>query len=996
MGSKVSRLGFTAAALFSLHAPFAVGQVNVTTYHNDNARTGQNTQETILTPANVNSVNFGKLYTTAVDGDVYAQPLYLSNIAIAGATHNVVYVATQHDSVYAIDADTGTIYWQKSLLPAGGSTVNSNTDLSCGDIGTEVGITGTPVIDATSGTLYVVAKTKLAGRISQQLHALDVGNGAEKFDGPNTIAATVAGKATDGNGSIVTFNPRMENQRPALLLENGHVVIGWTSHCDRVPWHGWIMSYGATTLTLEGTYNASANGYGNGIWMSGGGIAADAAGNIYFATGNGSWSATDQGNSVVKLGPPSGAALPVLDYFTPYNQGNLTGNDTDLSAGGVILLPSLANGQSLAVIMGKEGKIYLLDQTNLGKYCIVATPACAGSNPQIVQEIAGQLTGLWGTPAYWNGNLYWGGGNDNTGVAEPIKAYSFNAGGSGKISTAATSVTAKNFHFSGPVPSISSNGNTNGILWGIDNSHVRTTCAANTNCQALYAYDATDLTKLLYTSVQAAGNRDLLGQAIKFVTPTIANGKVYVPSSGSVSAFGELTAIVAASTAPTLTPGTGTYTATQSVTMADTTPNAMIYYTTDGSTPTTASTQYTAAIAVTNTATVNAFAVATGYSSSTVTTAAYTITAAPTPPGNSSTSLTAASKVYGIVNDGVAPPNGGFDNHGDALSSTLVGSAVSASGVRFTIGSAGAANGVSKATITLPAGTYTTLNLLAAAVNGNQVGQVFVVTYTDGTTTSITQSLSDWYTPRNYAGETKALSMPYVLSSTGALRAGNYNLYSYAFAIDATRTVKSLTLPVNRNVVVLSVTMTAAATGSSGVTSQATSTVSLAAVANVFGLFNNRSSSTNGGFDTHGYAISKTLVGASQVWSGATFTLGAAATADAASAVIIPLTAGAFSRLKLLATAVNGAQTAQTFVVTYSDGTSATVTQSVSDWFTPKNYAGESVAMAMTYVLTSTGAQHAGAYYVYGYTFALDPTKTLQSLTLPANRKVIVLAADLM
>src|SRR5271166_4727201 len=232
-------LGTLALASLSLCSPGLYAQVSVTTYHNDNARTGQNIQETILTPAKVNSSQFGKLFSVTVDGWVYAQPLYLSDVKIAGGTHNVLFVATEHDSLYAIDADVGTIFWQVSLIPSGGNTVNSSTDLGCGDLVPEVGITGTPVIDANTNTIYVVAKSKVGGSIVQYLHALDIATLAEKFGGPVSIHASVSGTASDGNGSMVSFSPQQENQRAALLLENGHVLIGWGSHCDSSPWHGW-------------------------------------------------------------------------------------------------------------------------------------------------------------------------------------------------------------------------------------------------------------------------------------------------------------------------------------------------------------------------------------------------------------------------------------------------------------------------------------------------------------------------------------------------------------------------------------------------------------------------------------------------------------------------------------------------------------------------------------------------------------------------------------
>jgi disulfide oxidoreductase YuzD len=985
---------FGAAVCSMLSLPLRA-QVNVTTYHNDNSRTGQNLQETILTPANVNSTQFGKLFTVAVDGTVYAQPLVLSNVAIGGGTHNVLYVATEHDSIFAIDADTGTLYWQKSLIPAGGSTVSSSADLNCGDIPTEVGITGTPVIDATTGTLYVVAKVKLNGVISQYLHALDVGTAAEKYAGPVQIQASVAGTASDGTGSLVSFNPRQENQRTALLLENGHVIIAWTSHCDISPWHGWVMSYGETTLTQEGVYNASPDGYGNGIWMSAGGLAADTGGNIYFATGNGSWNATDKGDSVVKLGPPSGGTLPLLDYFTPYDQASLASADIDLSAGGVILLPTLANGAQLLTLVGKDGNIYLVNRNNMGKYCVNQTPACTNSNPQIVQEVVGAFTGVWDVPAYWNGNLYWSGGNKDTGEPEAMKAFSFNANNSGLISTSPTSVTARTFTFSAPVPSISANGTANAILWGVDNGRVETpTCSGNQNCQILYAYDATNLANVLYDSNQAANYRDVPGAPVRFTTPTIANGKVYVGSIGSVEAYGLLNAVAPTASAPTFSPAAGAYTSSQSVTLSDATPNATIYYTTNGSAPTTASAKYSAPVTVGATTTINAIAVASGYGNSAVTAATYTITPVTPPPASGTTPVTlgSAANVTGIYANGSTDTTGGLDGNGDALSATLLGTSITAGGVTFNVGGAGAADAASNSVVALPAGNYTTLNLLATAVNGSQTNQQFVVTYTDGTTSSFTQSLSDWFAPQNFSGESKAVTMAYTLLPNGATRAGPYYLYAYSFAINSAKTVKSVTLPANRNVVLVAATLSGEVTTSpSGPVS-----VSLSSVANVYGIFNNGVAPTQGGLDTHDYAASASLLGASQTWSGITFSLGAAGAADAASQVTVPLPAGSYSTLNLLAAAVNGSQANQTFVVTYTDGTTTTVTQGISDWFSPQNYPGESRAVSMSYVLTPTGAQRAGAYYFYGYSFALNTAKTVKSLTLPANRNVVLLAATLM
>ena len=616
-------IGMLVVCLFFILSSVLQAQVNVTTYHNDNARTGQNIQEAILTPANVNSGQFGKLFSVSVDGWVYAQPLYLSNVTISGGTHNVLYVATEHDSLYAIDAGSGTIYWQISLIPSGGSTVNSNTDLGCGDLVPEVGITGTPVIDPTTGTIYLVAKSKVNGSLVQYLHAIDVGTSAEKFGGPVLIEATVPGTASDGNGTTVSFSPHFENQRAGLLLENGHVVIGWSSHCDISPWHGWIMSYSASTLTQEAAFNTSADGSANGVWMSGGGLAADANGNIFFATGNGTWNGTtDYGDSIVKLGPPSGGSFPVLDYFTPYNQSSLAGGDTDVASGGLVLLPNLSSGQQLLTQMGKEGKMYVIDRNNMGKYCVNDNPPCNGSDPNIVQEIPGATAGVWGTPAYWNGSVYWGGGSDGGGP-DNLKAFSFNANNSGLISTSPTSESAKAFSFAAPSPIISANGNTNGILWGLDDSAFGSTCSGGSNCQVLYGYDATNLANMLYNSSQAGNNRDVPGGAVKFATPIVANGKVYVGSQLKVSAYGAISATPTAAT-PTFSPAPGDYTSTTNVTLSDSTSGATVHCTTDGTTPTPSS-PACSNVAISSTMTLKAIATANGYNPSAIASGLYTI-----------------------------------------------------------------------------------------------------------------------------------------------------------------------------------------------------------------------------------------------------------------------------------------------------------------------------------------------------------------------------------
>ncbi|MGC1644581.1 MAG: chitobiase/beta-hexosaminidase C-terminal domain-containing protein, partial [Candidatus Sulfotelmatobacter sp.] len=471
---------------------------------------------------------------------------------------------------------------------------------------------------------YLVAKSKVSGSLVQYLHAIDVATSAEKFGGPELIQATVPGTASDGNGTTVSFSPHFENQRAGLLLENGHVVIGWSSHCDISPWHGWIMSYNASTLAQEAAFNTSADGSANGVWMSGGGLAADANGNIFFATGNGTWNGTtDYGDSIVKLGPPSGGSFPVLDYFTPYNQSSLSGGDTDVASGGLVLLPNLASGQQLLTQMGKEGKMYLIDRNKMGKYCVNLSPPCSGNDTNIVQEIPGATAGVWGTPAYWNGSVYWGGGSDGGGP-DYLKAFSFNANNSGLISTSPTSQSAKAFSFSAPSPTISANGNTNGIVWGLDNSAFGSTCSGSSNCQVLYAYDATNLATMLYNSSQAANNRDVPGGAVKFATPIIANGKVYVGSQLKVSAYGTISTTPTAAT-PTLSPAQGTYTSAITVTLSDTTAGSAIHCTIDGTTPTPSS-PACSSVTISSTTTLKALATASGYNPSAVVSETYTIT----------------------------------------------------------------------------------------------------------------------------------------------------------------------------------------------------------------------------------------------------------------------------------------------------------------------------------------------------------------------------------
>lgn len=644
-------LGIAAVVAYGTFSIALHAQVSVTTYHNDNARTGQNTEETILTPTNVNSSQFGKLFTVSMDGYVYAQPLYVANLTIAGGTHNILYVVTEHASIYAIDADSGVIYWQESFInPAAGITTVPNSDVACGDLVPEIGITSTPVIDPSSKTIYVLAKTKENDTYVQRLHALDLVTHVEKFGDPVVIQATVSGTGDGSSGGQITFDALRQHNRPGLLLENGHIIISWASHCDNGPYHGWVMSYSASTLGQEAVINLSPNGGQAGVWMSGDGVAADSSGNLFFATGNGTYDGvTGFGDSIVKLGPPARSTFPVVDWFTPYNQSTLNGGDTDLGSGGVLLLPDLPVGsahQHLLVQMGKEGKLYLIDRDRMGKFC----SSCTNSDTQIVEEIPGATDGVWGTPAYWNGSLYWGGAGDS-GAFEPLKAFSFNANNSGLISTSPTSQSSKAFNFSAPSPSISANGNTGGILWAVDNSAVGSTCSGGSNCQILYAYDATNLASMLYNSSQAANNRDVPGGAVKFTTPTIANGKVFVGSQYAVSAYGMISLTPTAST-PIFSLAPGSYTNSVSVTISDSISGATIHCTTDGSIPT-ASSPVCSIVAVSSTTTLKAIATASGYNPSDIAAGIYTID-----PGATAINYGSGFTSAGLTFNGAAKLNG--------------------------------------------------------------------------------------------------------------------------------------------------------------------------------------------------------------------------------------------------------------------------------------------------------------------------------------------------
>jgi hypothetical protein len=510
----------------------------VSTYHNDNARTGQYTTETVLMPANVNASRFGKLYSYPVDGHIYAQPLYMPQVAIPGnGVHNVVVVATQHNSVYAFDADSSsaTPLWRVNFLnPDAGITTLSPADVNASDIVPEIGITSTPVIDVTSNTIYVVAATKENGTFYHRLHALDLASGAEKFGGPQPIQATYPGSARESLDGVLAFDSRFHLQRAALLLDKGQLYIAFASYGDFGAYHGWVIAYDATTLKQTGSWVSTPNGYQGGIWMSGCGISADADGNLYLSVANGPFDAfgeqpgLDFSDSVVKLKPQSGN-LQLLDYFTPFDQAKMARDDLDLGSAGVLLLPDQTGPYPhLAVTSGKNGHIYVLNRDALGGY-----RPDGNRNPQVLQEISG-LREQMGTPAYWNSYVYFGSGVSP--FKDSIRAFSIR---NGRMSHPAASQTQAVYSLSRNTVSVSANGDKNGIVWAVQTDAYYT--AKPPGPAVLHAYDAKNLGHELYNSNQRPA-RDNPGPSSKFTVPTIANGKVFVGTANQLSVYGLLSA----------------------------------------------------------------------------------------------------------------------------------------------------------------------------------------------------------------------------------------------------------------------------------------------------------------------------------------------------------------------------------------------------------------------------------------------------------------------
>lgn len=518
-------IGTITSSIATLTVTATSTLTDVLTYHNDIARTGQNLNEMVLTTANVSSSTFGKIGFYPADGLVDAQPLIASAVAVPGqGTHNVLIVASEHDTVYAFDADSGTKLWSTSMLKSGETTSDNR---GCGQVTPEIGVTSTPVIDRSrgpNGVVYVIAMSKNGSTYHQRMHALDLALGTELFAGPIDIQATYPGTGDNSNGTNVIFDPGQYKERIGLLEINGIIYTAWASHCDIRPYTGWIMAYDASTLAQTAVLNITPNGSEGAMWNSGAGFAADRPGNIYLLDANGDFDTTlnsggfpsngDYGNAFMKIST-SGNQLAVADYFEMFNQSSENGSDTDLGSGGAMVLPDLSDGTQtvhLAVGAGKDANLYVVNRDSMGKF-----NSSSNSNAYEVVSLAG---GVFSAPAYFSNTVYSG------PVGGPIQAFSIS---NAKLSSTATAQTSNSFGYPGASPTISASGISNAILWAVENG----------GTAVLHAYNATTLTEL-YNSNQATGGRDHFGAGNKFITPTIANGKVFVGTPNGVAVFGVL------------------------------------------------------------------------------------------------------------------------------------------------------------------------------------------------------------------------------------------------------------------------------------------------------------------------------------------------------------------------------------------------------------------------------------------------------------------------
>jgi hypothetical protein len=972
----------------------------ISTGQYDNNRTGANLNETLLTTTNVNVNQFGKIASLPLDGREYGNPLLIPNVIVplvGGGTRttNVLYVATQKNTIFAFDANTlsTTPLWQANLGASVPAQSASGGSCPAFAVGNELGILSTPVIDTATNTIYAVSTSPTSTGTAYEffLNALDITTGKPKFGSPVQIQAQVPGTGYDNVNGVITLSQDAKHaQRTALLLSGGNVYMGFAS-CgpDADPWHGWMFSYNASNLSQNWVFNTTPNGMRGGIWQSGFGPVADASGDVYFVTANGDPAATDPySDSVVMLSP---AGVPTAYQFTNWSQ--ISTDDLDISSVGLIRVPNtnyLLSGGKMGIVsvLNSSGGLLTLQQS------FQATNACPTpiSSDATCHKMHGQ--------AFWSdggtgGYLYvWG-----SSSTDPLNAYRFTNGNFPIVSGSAPVPSSQNTSVSlGKASaglSISANQNQSGssVLW------------VNTET-ALYAFDATNVANQLWNNGQNAA-RDGGLQFTHWVEPIVAQGHVYLPwysnDSGGIAVFGELRTTSAPDFSLSVTPNSQTVIVGSSTTYSVAASpqngfNGSVSLTVQGL-PSGAAASFnppSISAAGSSTLTVSTSA-ATPLGAATFTltgtsgTLTHAVNAGLTVNSASSSGVQASlSSVYnrtGIVTDGKTFA-GGLDRDGNAYSANLLGTSQSYNNLSFTIGPPDVPNVVTNgATIPLPAGFYSTLSLLGTGTNGPQNGQVFSVTYADGTTQTFTQSLSDWHPSTNKAGETVVSSMPYRDVWSGTQTTGTFDLYAYSFTLNSAKSVVSLTLPNNANVVVVAVSL---------VPSGTVVPVSLTSSYNRGGIVADGSLFSNTGFDLDGDSYSSTLLGTSLVFNGSTFTFGPANAPDVVSnGAVIPLPSGQFSKLNMLATGVNGFQKNQTFIVTYTDNSTSVLTQSLSNWVPVGNQVGETTVLTMAYADVWDGTQKTKPVALYGYALALNPAKTVRTISLPSNINVVVLGLSL-
>ena len=778
---------FLFTSLTSLLAQ-APTPVPVLTWQYDLTHAGQNTQETALTPANVNAQSFGKLFSLPVDSTVYAQPLYVPALKMSdGLVHNVLFVATENDSIYAFDADSHSgsnakPIWQISLLTAAygaaaGATAVPWQDTGSPDVAPTSGITGTPAINPATNTMYVVANTKENGAYFSRLHAINIINGTEQPNSPVNITATAAGTGAGSSGGQIAFSPLWENQRIALNYYNGYVYFGYAAHGDLNNWHGWLFAYNATTLQQSVALCLTPNDIGGGVWGSGGGMPIDtniSGGRMFVVTGNGARSnppfnaSTDFGESVIAFNLANGALTPT-DSWTSFNYRTLNTQDWDQGAGGALMLPDQPGAHPhMLITAGKEGRISVLNRDSLG-----GLASGGSSNTNALQDITGltqQGEGFWSSATYWNGNVYVWSGGENPGTPNVAMLFKIN---NGVMSTKPDSESTFTSKYPGATFSVSSNGTQDGIAWAVRADQF------NTNGPAvLYAFNATDLSDVYYESDTNA-TRDSAGPANRFSVPVVTNGRVYVAAHGEVDVYGLLNAPASAA-APVFNPNGGTFTASQSVQISSSTPSASIFYTLDGSTPTPTSTQYTAPITINANTTIKAIATASGYSQSSVTSATFTFTTQTPPitfapvagtyPTAQTVTLTDAdtnAKIY-YTTDGSAPSSSSTLYTGPiqvSASETINAVAIDPAMLNSNIGTAAyVIQATTQAAFTL------TADSIPAISAGGSASPTITITPSGGFTGSVTLSCAVTSSPAGAVNlPTCTVSQPAAISGTQAV-----------------------------------------------------------------------------------------------------------------------------------------------------------------------------------------------------------------------------------